>query len=127
MGFLVLYIEARVHIPWSKFLKLTIQLVALVFAMFCGFSRIFDNMHYWSDVLAGFALGTVLAIVFACHVLSRVCEPTAKSTAGKHDDEGNRDVQDIDNNHVSGSEQCVVSLDHFNYDSDSTKNSVIHD
>ena len=70
MGFMVLYIDIKVHIAWSKFLKLTIQMAAVSFAMFCGYSRIFDNMHHYSDVLAGLALGIVMAFVCASRIKS---------------------------------------------------------
>ena len=91
--------------------------------MFCGYSRILDNMHHWSDVLAGFALGILLALIFARHIPRRVCEPTDKDLA-KHKDEAQHKAKDIDNN-FRGSEQLVVNLEQYTYDSDSAKASSI--
>ena len=31
--------------------------------MFISYSRIYDNMHHWSDVLAGMAVGVFVAIL----------------------------------------------------------------
>lgn len=69
MGFVVLYVEAKVHIPKSKFVKPTIQLLATILAFGTGYSRVSDDQHHWSDVLAGFAIGAVVAGFFSCRVL----------------------------------------------------------
>ncbi len=69
MVFLVLYIESRVHLPKeSKFLKMLIQAVLVLLALYTGFSRVSDYKHHWSDVLAGFFLGTMVAFVIVFKV-----------------------------------------------------------
>ncbi len=70
MIFLVLYIESRVHFPKeSKFLKILVQAVFVMLALFTGFSRVSDYKHHWSDVLAGFFIGTFIAVIVALKVL----------------------------------------------------------
>jgi len=70
MVFLALYIEAKLILPkTSKFLKPFIQSVLISIALYTGFSRVSDYKHHWSDVLAGFLLGTSVAFVTIFKVL----------------------------------------------------------
>ena len=70
MVFLALYIEAKLHLPKeSKFLKIMIQTVFIMLAFYTGLSRVSDYKHHWSDVLAGFFLGTVIAFITIFRVL----------------------------------------------------------
>ena len=70
MVFLVLYIEAKLHLPKeSKFLKIMIQTVFIMLALYTGFSRVSDYKHHWSDVLAGLFLGTVIAFITIFRIL----------------------------------------------------------
>ena len=111
MGFLVLYIEARVHIFWSKFLTLTIQLAAVVFAMFCGYSRIFDNAHHWSDVLAGSALGAVVAVVCGRCVLQKMNRPTMKESEKHENKDSNICSTKMDKSWTNVCDLCTVDLE----------------
>lgn len=64
MVFLALFMQARVSISSSLFMKPLLQLVPITLALLCGLSRVSDYKHHWSDVLAGFLLGTLLAFLF---------------------------------------------------------------
>ena len=69
MTFTVLYIEARIHFPQSKFLKFFLQLVVAQLGILCSLSRVSDYKHHWSDVLAGLLLGILIAVlIFDCVV-----------------------------------------------------------
>lgn len=50
----------------SKLLKHTLQLIAILAALFTAMSRVSDYKHHWSDVLAGLFVGSV----YACVVVS---------------------------------------------------------
>ena len=45
----------------SKLLKPLLQVVAVSLSLFVGWSRIADNKHFLTDVLAGFVLGAIFA------------------------------------------------------------------
>jgi len=90
MVFLALYIEAKLILPRrSKFLKPFIQCVLILMALYTGFSRVSDYKHHWSDVLAGFFLGTSVAFV----TIFRVLKPRF-----------GREYQEIDVEEIRGSE-----------------------
>ena len=61
--FLVLFINRT----WSKrsfsFVAQFFQFLLVSLAFFTGLSRVIDNKHHWSDVLAGSILGTLVALV----------------------------------------------------------------
>ena len=77
----------------TKLLKPLLQVVAVSLSLFVGWSRIADNKHFLTDVLAGFVLGAVFAwfvvsraLTFAvikpssttfahCHVCCKFCPP----------------------------------------------------
>ena len=70
MVFLALYIEAKLLLPKkSRFLKPFMQAVLLLVALYTGLSRVSDYSHYWSDVLAGFFLGTSIAFLAIFRIL----------------------------------------------------------
>ena len=70
MVFLALYIEAKVHFPRpSQFLKVLIQACLILIGMYTGFTRVSDYKHHWSDVLAGFFLGTLIAFIIIFRLL----------------------------------------------------------
>lgn len=45
----------------TKLLKPLLQTVAVSLSLFVGWSRIADNRHFLSDVVAGFILGGIMA------------------------------------------------------------------
>lgn len=54
-----------------------VGVVALVVAVFTGFARLYVGVHYPTDVLAGFALGTLVALVGSMFV-PRALEPLVR-------------------------------------------------
>ena len=58
-----LYIQRKMTWRGSKLLKRTLQIGVVYVSLYTGLSRISDYKHHWSDVLAGFALGTLFALV----------------------------------------------------------------
>ena len=61
--------ERRLDINYSRILKPMLQMVLLFLATLCGVSRIQDNKHHSSDVIAGFLLGIVSAVAVVCLLL----------------------------------------------------------
>eukprot|EP00794_Sanderia_malayensis_P007962 gene7962-8820_t len=82
MMYLVLYIEAQAKFPKeSKFLKLLLQAILTLLALFTGFSRVSDYKHHWSDVLAGFILGGAIAVIVIIKVCRlKVCQAECNRT-----------------------------------------------
>ena len=54
--------EMRLDVNYSRILKPVLQMVLLFISTLCGVSRIQDNKHHSSDVIAGFLLGMVVAV-----------------------------------------------------------------
>lgn len=79
MTFTVLYIEARIHFPQSKFLKFFLQLVVAQLGILCSLSRVSDYKHHWSDVLAGLLLGILIAVL----IFDRVVQMLKKDTKSR--------------------------------------------
>lgn len=79
MTFTVLYIEARIHFPQSKFLKFFLQLVVAQLGILCSLSRVSDYKHHWSDVLAGLLLGILIAVL----IFDRVVQMLRKDTKSR--------------------------------------------
>jgi len=67
--FTVLYMEAMIHFPQSKFLKFFLQLLVVQLGVLCSLSRVSDYKHHWSDVLAGLLLGVLIAVLIIDRVL----------------------------------------------------------
>ncbi|KAI8492242.1 Phospholipid phosphatase 3 [Branchiostoma belcheri] len=63
MVYLVLYLQVRITWRQSWLLKPFLQVVAVILAQLTMLSRVNDNKHHWSDVLAGTALGTFVALL----------------------------------------------------------------
>ena len=63
-----LYLQAAVRTE-TKLLEPLPQVVAVSLSLFIGWSRIADNKHFLTDVLAGFALGAIFAWFAVSQVL----------------------------------------------------------
>ncbi|XP_078412094.1 phospholipid phosphatase 2 isoform X1 [Cetorhinus maximus] len=68
MVFLSLYVQVRLHAKWARLLRPTIQFFLLAFAIYVGYTRVSDYRHHWSDVLAGFLQGAIVAILIVRYV-----------------------------------------------------------
>ena len=79
MTFTVLYMEARIHFPQSKFLKFFLQLVVAQLGILCSLSRVSDYKHHWSDVLAGLLLGILIAVL----IFDRIVQMLRKDTKSR--------------------------------------------
>jgi phosphatidate phosphatase len=71
MLFLIIYLEARLHLLRLRFIKPLIQMTAFIAAYVTCISRISDNYHHPGDVLGGVILGCAVAI-FITTVVGRV-------------------------------------------------------
>ena len=56
----------------ERLLKAVIQMAALSLAIGVSLSRITDNMHHWSDVAGGVAIGVIIAVLVVSPVLCPV-------------------------------------------------------
>ena len=52
----------------TKLIKPLLQTVAVSLSLFIGWSRISDNKHFLSDVVAGFTLGAIFAWFIVSYV-----------------------------------------------------------
>ena len=59
---LALYIEYAIPLKQFNMIKPIIQFILISLGVSCGYTRISDYWHHWSDVLVGFVIGTVFAI-----------------------------------------------------------------
>ena len=71
MTFIIIFLEARLILVKLRFLKTFIQIAAFIAAWVTILSRVSDYWHRFTDVLAGFFLGLLVAL-FVVLVLGRV-------------------------------------------------------
>lgn len=71
MLYLIIYLEARLFLLRFRYIKALIQLSAFIASFVTSISRISDYHHRGSDVLAGLALGSIIAL-FITLVLGRI-------------------------------------------------------
>ncbi|XP_060582235.1 phospholipid phosphatase 3-like [Ruditapes philippinarum] len=57
-----MYIENHLQIRFSRLMKIFLQTGLILAATLCGLGRIRENKHHTSDVIAGFLLGTIVAL-----------------------------------------------------------------
>ncbi|CAL4095738.1 unnamed protein product [Meganyctiphanes norvegica] len=65
-------------------LRVLVQFVLVMFAYYMGISRVWDHMHHWWDVAAGFVFGTIWGYVVKKHFLGMYF-PSVQSTSEKGD------------------------------------------
>lgn len=68
MLFLAFYIHSAVKTE-TKLMKPLLQIVLVSLSLFVGLSRLADNSHFLTDVMAGFILGAIFTWLIACKVL----------------------------------------------------------
>lgn len=62
MIFIIIYLEARLVLQRTRFIKSIIQLIAFIAAWFTCMSRVSDFKHHYTDVVGGAAIGLSLAV-----------------------------------------------------------------
>lgn len=70
-GFLIYFVSK--YIKNTK-LKRILQVLIIVIILLIGFSRIYLGVHFVSDVIAGFVLGSIILIVFINFLYKKVFE-----------------------------------------------------
>lgn len=58
-----MYLQKRFNWRGSKLVRHGIQFVLMLFAWYTIMTRVSDYKHHWSDVLAGFSIGLLFAVV----------------------------------------------------------------
>ncbi|CAG5123560.1 unnamed protein product [Candidula unifasciata] len=59
--FTVFYLQMRLEVKFSLFLRPTLQMALILMAVFCCVTRVTDYKHFISDVIAGCVIGICLA------------------------------------------------------------------
>lgn len=57
-----IYVQQRLRVHFSYLLKVMLQMTLLLTSILCGITRVRDNKHHTSDVMAGFIVGSGVAI-----------------------------------------------------------------
>ncbi|CAH0682437.1 unnamed protein product [Chilo suppressalis] len=63
MIYFAMYIQKRFTWKGSKLFKHSLQLVLILMAWYTVMTRVSDYKHHWSDVLAGFSIGMIFAVI----------------------------------------------------------------
>ncbi|XP_054706124.1 putative phosphatidate phosphatase [Uloborus diversus] len=79
MVFAVIYLQKNMLCNVNKLLKPFLQFILLMMTWYTALSRIADYKHHWSDVLAGFLQGSLVAIITAYFVSDFFIENKEKS------------------------------------------------
>ena len=58
-----LYIQSRITWKGSRLLRHFMQVICMYMTIYTCCSRVSDYKHHWSDVLVGFLLGSLVAII----------------------------------------------------------------
>lgn len=64
MAFYGLFIYILLHIDVNKYVKYMASILLLLLILMIGLSRIYLHVHYFSDVIAGFAVSVIYLIIF---------------------------------------------------------------
>lgn len=67
--YLAIYIHGALRTRSVRVLRPFLSLVFAMLALLCGLTQMGLNQNYWTDVIAGFALGIVMAIYLGAFVL----------------------------------------------------------
>ncbi|XP_031574603.1 phospholipid phosphatase 1-like isoform X1 [Actinia tenebrosa] len=73
--FIAICLQAIVYLRTLKIFRLLLQAVMFLLAIAVGLSRIKDNYHHWSDVVAGALIGTFTAWLVAVKAMRLLDEP----------------------------------------------------
>ncbi|PRD35084.1 UNVERIFIED_CONTAM: wun [Trichonephila clavipes] len=65
MVFTVIYLQACMRCKTNRLLRPFLQFILLMMTWYTALSRIADYKHHWSDVLIGFLLGIIAAVIVA--------------------------------------------------------------
>ncbi|KAK4320824.1 hypothetical protein Pmani_008336 [Petrolisthes manimaculis] len=68
MVYFVIYLQVRYKFKTPRLVLPFLQFMCLMMAIYTSFTRIADYKHHWSDVLSGFLLGTIVAILIALSI-----------------------------------------------------------
>lgn len=66
--YMTIYLQNRIVWQKGQLIKPFIQFILIISAWFVALTRIMDNWHHWSDVLAGSILGTLAALLTAGYI-----------------------------------------------------------
>uniref|UniRef100_A0A2K5QUT2 Phosphatidic acid phosphatase type 2/haloperoxidase domain-containing protein n=1 Tax=Cebus imitator TaxID=2715852 RepID=A0A2K5QUT2_CEBIM len=57
---ILLYVEARLCWKRARLLRPMVQFFLVAFALYVGYTRVSDQKHHWSDILAGLLQGALV-------------------------------------------------------------------
>lgn len=95
--YVMLYMQARVQ--WESvvmILKHLIQSTVMFLGIYVALTRVVDNQHHWSDVLAGSLLGFGIACVMVFAISDLYKNPLAKSHKQQIADQWNKGTKSDD-------------------------------
>lgn len=81
------YLHKRFTWRGSKLLRHAIQFLLIMLAWYTVMTRVSDYKHHWSDVLAGFSIGLLVAIVVFTFVSNLRKTPRNRQPVSHHDSE----------------------------------------
>ncbi|EDW73249.1 uncharacterized protein Dwil_GK16761 [Drosophila willistoni] len=68
MVYMALYLQKKLNWRTSKLSRHFVQFVLIMLAWYTALTRVMDNWHHWSDVLAGSLIGVVGALITAHYI-----------------------------------------------------------